>query len=148
MPYKNLFFVGLFASIALTASKSWGPGEVLVSSPWLKVETWDDFDADGTFIMDTIACKQDNHWIFLEGGKLLITEHLLKCEPELPFLDTIRGQWALENNEQRLKISFAGGEEGFSMNVRYIMENEAAFLFSGSENANDPVVRQRIILRR
>ncbi len=150
MSSKNLFFLGLglFATIALSAFRPWGPGEVLANSPWLQVETWDDFDADGIFVLDTIQYEQDNHWIFLAGGNLLITEHLLKCEPDTPWADTIRGQWVLENNDQRLKISFAGGGESFDMNVGSINPTQAVFLLSGSEVPNDPIMRQRIILRR
>lgn len=150
MKYKSIFFLylGLSVSLLLAAFKLWGPEEILSSSPWQRVETWDDFDEDGTFVLDTIECKEDNHWLFLADGKFMITEHTLQCEPDMPFLDTIRGEWKLLNNDRQLRLSFADGEEGFSMNIEAIEENEVIFHFSGNEDPNDAVVRQRIILYR
>lgn len=115
----------------------------------LKLRTrWDDFDADGTFVLDTTACKQDNQWAFFPDSTFMVMEDSLKCEPELTFLDTIRGEWRLENNDTRLTLSFAEGAEEFSMSVHAIGPNLLTLYFSGNENPNDPVVRQRIFLHR
>lgn len=150
MKFSQIIFLsfGLPALVLLFAFGSWNTGAILTSAPWTSIETWDDFDADGTFVLDTLQCHNDNHWLFLNNGNLLITEGLIKCEPEMTFLDTILGQWTLENNDTRLKISFSGGEDGFSMNIYAVGPNEVTFRFSGSENPNDPLVRQRVILRR
>jgi len=121
---------------------------LLTQSVWVSTETWDDFDEDGTFVLDTIACKRDNHWEFHSDSAFMITEDLIKCDSEQTFLDTTRGQWALENNDTRLKFSFAEGAEVFTMNIHTIGQNEVTFHFSGSEDPNDPVVRQRVILHR
>lgn len=136
----------LFAQFALLPPTP--TAELLTQGTWTSTETWDDFDADGTFILDTTACKQDNQWAFFPDSTFMVMEDSLKCEPELTFLDTIRGEWRLENNDTRLTLSFAEGAEEFSMSVHAIGPNLLTLHFSGSENPNDPVVRQRVFLHR
>ena len=150
MKYKNIIFGFVFLSllIILSAFKIWNVRSLLTSYPWTSVETWNDFDADGIFVLDTAACRMDNHWSFFLNGNVMITEGPIKCEPDLPFLDTISGQWTLENNDTRLKILFAGGEDQMGMVLYSIGPNVVEFHFSGSENPNDLVVRQRVILHR
>lgn len=147
---QNILLLGgpLLLSVQFTFLPPSPTSALLTQSTWTSTETWDDFDADGTFILDTTACKRDNHWAFLSDSTFMVTEDSLQCEPELTFLDTIRGEWTLENNDTRLKLSFADGAEEFSMNVHAIGPHELMLHFSGSEDPNDPVVRQRIILRR
>jgi hypothetical protein len=136
----------LFAQFALLPPSP--TAALLTQSTWTSTETWDDFDGDGTFALDTIPCRQDNHWEFHADSTFIITEDSLKCEPELTFLDTIRGEWRLENNDTRLTLSFADGAEEFSMSLHAIGPNLLTLYFSGNENPNDPVVRQRVFLHR
>lgn len=146
MKHKSIFFHLLIGLVILSAFKIWNTSSMLTSSPWTSVENWDDFDGNGTFVMDTIQCHNDNHWIFSSNGNLLITEGLIACDLESPWLDSIPGQWTLTNNDTRLKIDFTGGE--MYLTIADIGADHVVFFLSGTEDPNDMTVRQRIILHR
>lgn len=150
MKYRKVFLLTFCACAfsMLYAFKYWNVRSILTSTPWTSVETWNDFDSDGTFVLDTMQCRQDNDWVFSLTGSLMIIEDSLSCEPDMPYLDTIRGFWTMENNDTRLKFSFISGGNESNMDLHSIGPNEVEFHFSDSEDPNDTVTRQRIILRR
>ena len=74
MKYRQVFLPVLCACAfaMLCAFKFWNARSILVSSPWTSVETWNDFDEDGVFVLDTVTCQQDDNWTFSLNGNLMI----------------------------------------------------------------------------
>ena len=150
MKYKKVVLPIFYACTfcVFCAFKFWNSRSILTSAPWTSVEIWNDFDMDGIFVLDTTECRQDNDWIFSLNGNLVISEDAISCEPETPEMDTVFANWSLENYDTRLNISFTNSGSWLGMNLFSIGPNEVEFHYSGNDDPNDTVTRQRIILRR
>ena len=71
MKHKNIFFLTLCACVFLLSNAVgyWNVRSILTSAPWTSVETLDDFDTDGTFVLDTIECH--NQWFVKNQAAIL-----------------------------------------------------------------------------
>lgn len=120
---------------------------ILTHAVWTQMESWKDTDGDGIFNFDTPDCQADNHWDFHADGSFLLTEDSLKCEPDLPFLDTLSCSWNLTNNETVLGLSMPASQEEMDFQIIAIGDQEIILHLIDPEYPNEPV-REKIILRR
>ncbi|MBK8192890.1 MAG: hypothetical protein IPK76_06700 [Lewinellaceae bacterium] len=119
--------------------------DLLAQSAWTETDFWKDEDGDGVFIYDTDSCQADNNWRFNADSALVITEGVLKCEEDMPYLDTIYFNWLLKNNETVL--SMISKESDLDFQIFAIGEHELILYLIDPENTAAPT-REKIILRR
>lgn len=143
-PYLlTLLLVMYFLAIeALSVSPT---SDLLIQSPWTNMETWEDWDGDGTFILKNMPCENDNNWIFQPDSTFALLEDSIKCDPELP-LDTIETIWYLQQHETMLTLSFAeGGQINFE--IHSLGQHELILDVMEEDDLNGPT-RQRVKLFR
>lgn len=119
--------------------------DLLTQSPWTEMESWKDEDGDGVFTFDTDSCQADNNWIFHTDGSFETLEDVIKCEPDMPFLDTIAGTWTLKNNQTVLSFDLVEYDVDFQ--IFAIGEHELILHIMDVDNLTTPSW-EKIILRR
>lgn len=119
--------------------------DILTQGIWTNMESWKDEDGDGIFVYKTDSCEADNNWHFMPDSTIELTEDVLKCEPDMPFLDTISCQWFLKSNETVL--CFRTDESDLDFQIFAIGEHELILFVTDTEYPNTPSW-EKIILRR
>ena len=144
-----LFLLGVVcvAGTGLTIHPVTGTADTLTQNIWTSIESWKDDNSDGIFTLDMPDCQMDNNWHFKTDSTLEITEDVVICEPDLPFLDTLSSVWSLKENETVLGLQFPASEEELEFQIFAIGENELILHFIDPDYPNDPV-REKIILKR
>jgi hypothetical protein len=145
---KSLIFTALLAAVcafAMSAVLPTSVSDILTQSTWTEMESWKDKDGDGNFTFDTDSCQADNNWLFRPNGTFEMTEDVRKCEPDMPYLDTIPGTWTLKSNQTVLSLGFDEFDLDFQIDA--IGQNEIILHIMDIENPNTPTW-EKIILRR
>lgn len=130
---------------AISAVLPVGVGDILTQSVWTEMESWTDKNSDGVFVFDTDSCQADNNWLFRSNGTFMMTEDVRKCEPDMPFLDTISGNWLLKNNQTVLSLDLT--EDDVDFQIIAIGEHELILHIMDTGNPT-AVTWEKIILRR
>ena len=124
-----------------------GTEDILTQSIWTDMESWKDKDGDGVFTFDTDSCQADNNWLFRPNGTFESTEDVRKCEPDMPFLDTVSGNWLLQNNQTILKLTFPDGSDEIVFQIFAVGEHELILHITDPDNVTVPAW-EKVILRR
>ena len=123
-----------------------GTEDILTQSIWTGMESWKDKDSDGNFSFDTDSCQADNNWLFRPDGTFEMTEDVIKCEPDMPFLDTIVGNWLLKSNQTVLSLDLTEYDVDFQ--IFAIGEHELILHILDADNPTIEPTWEKIILRR
>jgi hypothetical protein len=145
---KSLIFKALPVLVCVLAFSAIYPtsvSDILTQSIWTEMESYKDKEGDGNFVFDTDSCQADNNWLFRTDGTFETTEDVVKCEPDMPFLDTVSGTWTLKNNQTVLSLGF--DEFDLDFHIDAIGQNEIYLFIMDSESPNAPSW-EKIILRR
>ncbi len=146
--FKFLTITALpFILCALFISAACPPGisDILTQSIWTEMESWKDKDGDGIFTFDTDSCQADNNWLFRPNGTFEMTEDVRKCEPDMPYLDTISDTWTLKSNQTVLSLDLI--EFDLDFQIYAVGQNEITLHIMDTDNPNTPTW-EKIILRR
>lgn len=109
------------------------------------MESYKDKEGNGNFAFDTDSCQADNDWLFRPDGSFELTEDAIKCEPDIPNLDTIFGTWTLKDNQTILSLGFDEFDLDFLIDA--VGQNEIHLFILDAENPTAPTW-EKIILRR
>lgn len=148
LQHKFLIFSGLLiaaCTLTISAILPTSVSDILTQSVWTEMESYKDKDGDGNFVFDTDSCQADNNWLFRMDGTFETTEDVIKCEPDMPFLDTISGNWTLKSNQTVLSLGFDEFDLDFQIDA--IGQNEIYLFIMDSEDPN-VLPWEKIILRR
>lgn len=137
----------IFHTIFISAACPLGVSDILTQSIWTSMESWKDEDGDGVFVLEMDSCQADNNWLFRADSTLVMTEDALKCEPDMPYLDTITCGWFLKNDETVLALAIEDGGEELDFQIFAVGEHELVLHIMDSDN---PTIApwEKIILRR
>lgn len=119
--------------------------DILTQSVWTEMESWKDKDGDGVFAFETDSCQADNNWLFMPDGTFEMTEDNKKCEPDMPYLDTIDGNWTLKNNQTVLSLDLS--EYDIEFQIFAIGEHELILHIMDNDNPTASPW-EKIILKR
>ncbi|MBV6443634.1 MAG: hypothetical protein EPGJADBJ_05417 [Saprospiraceae bacterium] len=148
MHLKSLIFNALLLIVYAFTISAVFPTDVsdfLTQSLWTQMESYKDKEGDGNFVFDTDSCQADNNWLFRPDGTFEMTEDVRKCEPDMPFLDTLSGNWSLKNNQTVLSLDLTEFDLDFQIDA--IGPNEVILHIMDTENPNTPAW-EKILLRR
>lgn len=122
-----------------------GTEETLTQSIWTEMESWKDKDGDGVFVLEMDSCQADNNWYFKVDGTFEMTEDFLKCEPDMPYLDTLSCNWLLRENETVLSLTTDESDLDFQI---YAIGEHELILYLVDLNSPSTPSWEKIILRR
>ena len=74
----------------------------ITSDIWTRGEGFDDDNGDGVFESSGEECDFDNHWTFLNTGKLKVNDGATVCDPDTPY--NLEVSWELFDSDAKLRL--------------------------------------------
>ena len=147
MNYKLLPIILLFLSAISACGDDEPTTADKLQGTWFRQEYWEDIQADGDLdqIESDGGCDLDDEWQFEAGGVLQYNDGTNHCDI-IPL--AFSGEWALQNNDTELKITFEGFGEYLYYTITDISDTrlELDRIFPDDPNAHLPF--EKLVFRR
>ncbi|MCC6281899.1 MAG: hypothetical protein IT262_14945 [Saprospiraceae bacterium] len=142
--YSSIVLIAILGS-AFTHTT--GVLELLTQSPWTNLQVWEDNAGTGVYTQTPYDCIEDNNWVFLQSGALMILEDSLRCVPDLPQADSMNYFWELRLNDDFLSLTSEYDEEEMIYEIISIGQ-DSMVLLKVEDQYQQYIIHEKLVFTR